>query len=114
MITFLAYTATEQTTPHFQTTAKQVLIKVYNSKMCKVAMNGRIHTTLHTLNKLFHTKKPSEMWMLIKKPRPGDGSCNKDIIISMDALCNHFSVKFTMISNGNNNDTTRAAEKKKS
>ena len=47
---------------------KQVLIKVYNSKMCKVAMNGRnrrIHTMLHTL-KLFHTKKPSEMWMLIK------------------------------------------------
>ena len=74
-------------------------------------MNGRIHTTLHTLNKLFHTKKPSEMWKLIRKSKTGDGSCNKDII-SMDALCNHFSAKFTMISNGRNNDTIRAAKKR--
>ena len=74
-------------------------------------MNGRIHTTLHTLNKLFHTKKPSEMWKLIRKSRPGDGSCNKDII-SMDALCNHFSARFTMISNGSNNGTIRAADQR--
>ena len=30
----------------------------------------------------------------------------------MDAVCNHFSAKFTMISNGRNNDTIRAANKR--
>ena len=50
------------------------------------------------------------MWKVIRKSKTGDGSCNKDII-SMDALCNHFSAKFTMISNGRNNDTIRAAKK---
>ena len=86
------------------------LAKTNYKKICKLAMNGRIQTTLHTLNKLFHTKKPSEMWKLIRKSKTGDGSCNKDII-NMDALCNHFSAKFTMISNGRNNDTIRVAKK---
>ena len=30
----------------------------------------------------------------------------------MDALCNHFSAKFTKISNGSNNDTIRTADKR--